>query len=192
LPPLKPQDLKLDGDKKPDDAAKAFQAIADSGPKGYAALAKLHIAGDLAKAGKTDEALKAFEALAKDASSDELLKSYAQLQAAALRLGDADWTEIQNRLTPLAGDNGAFKISAREMLGIAAYKAGKLDEARKYLEPLLIDQGASRGIQERIKVVMAGIAGAEMAAKATAVAPADKPAAAPQTATEPKAEPEKK
>ena len=177
--------LRLDGDKKADDAAKSFQVIADTGPKGYAALAKLHIAGDLVKAGKADEALKAYEALANDASSDELLKSYAQLQAASLRMADAGWTEIQNRLTPLAGDKGAFKVSARELLGVAAYKTGKLDEARKYLEPLLIDPSASRAIQERIKILMAGIAGAEMAAKPAATTPA---APAPDT----KAEPEKK
>ena len=182
--------LKFAADKKPEDAAKALQTIADTGPKGYAALAKLHLAGDLVRAGKTDDALKAFEALAKDASSDELLKNYAQLQAASLRLGDADWTEIQNRLTPLAGDTGAFKVSARELLGVAAYKAGKMDEARKYLEPLLIDPSASRAIQDRIKILMTGIAGAEIAAKAGTAA--EKPAPAPDAAADKKAEPEKK
>ena len=189
--------LKLDADKKSEEATKAFQAIADSGPKGYAALAKLHLAGDYVKAGKSTEALAAFEALAKDGSSDELLKSYAQLQAASLRLADADFTEIQNRLTPLAVDTGAFKVSARELLGIAAFKAGKLDVARKYLEPLLIDQGASRAIQDRIKVVMASIAEGELAAKAAAAPAAEKPAAAQAAPEQPaapgsKAEPEKK
>ena len=68
-----------------------------------------------------------------------LLKSFAQLQAASLRLPDADYAEIQNRLTPLAGEDAPFSKSARELLGIAAYKAKNYDDARKYLEPLLID-----------------------------------------------------
>src|ERR1700744_1659539 len=34
----------LSDDKKKDEAEKAFAAIADSGPAGYAALAKLHLA----------------------------------------------------------------------------------------------------------------------------------------------------
>jgi hypothetical protein len=184
--------MRLDADKKADEAAKALQAIADSGPKGYAALAQLHIAGNDVKAGKTAEALKVYEALASDATSDELLKSYAQLQAAALRLADADWTEMQNRLTPLAVDKGAFKVSARELLGLAAYKGGKLDEARKYLEPLLIDPTASRAIQDRIKIVMAGIAGSEIAAKAAAGSAPASPGAAPEPGADKKAEPEKK
>ena len=177
--------LRLESDKKSDDAAKAFQAIADTGPKGYAALAKLHVAGEYVKAGKSAEALAAFEALAKDGSSDPLLKSYAQLQAASLRLGEADFTEIQNRATPLAGDDGAFKTSARELLGIAAFKAGKFDEARKYLEPLLIDPTASRPIQERIKVIMAVIAATEVAKSAAATAPEKSTTpAAPAAATD--------
>ncbi len=185
--------LKFDADKKPDDAAKAFQVIAQSGPKGYAALAKLHLAGDQLKAGKKAEALAAFETLANDSSADELLKSFAQLQAASIRMGEADFTEMQNRLNGLTGDKSPFKTSARELMGIAAYKAGKLDEARKYLEPLLIDPNAARAIQERVKIVMAGIAQAELAKGATA-APTDKPAApasAPAAASEKKAEPQK-
>ncbi len=201
--------LRLESDKKSDDAAKAFQAIADSGPKGYAALAKLHVAGEYVKAGKPAEALAAFESLAKDGSSDPLLKSYAQLQAASLRLGEADYTEVQNRLTPLAVDDGAFKTTARELLGVAAFKAGKFDEARKYLEPLLIDPAASRPIQERIKVIMAAIAATEVAKSAAAtpeksttpaapaVAPnaaagATGPAPSAPAEAEKKAEPEKK
>lgn len=196
--------LKFDSDKKPDDASKAFAAIAAAGPKGYAALAKLHIAGDDLKAGKKAEALAAYEALANDSSSDDLLKSFAQLQAASVRMGDADFTELQNRLTPLSGDSSPFKISAREMLGIAAYKAGKYDEARKYLEPLLIDPNAARGIQERVKIVMAGIAQAELAkaapdveAKPAEVKPAEAktaPVAEPETKAEPQtnAAPDKK
>lgn len=162
--------LKLSDDKKADEALKAFEKIAQSGPSGYAALAKMHLASAHLKAGRSAEALTAYESLAKDEQADELLKSFAKLQAASLRLGDADWTEIQNRLTPLAGDSGAFKTSARELLGLSAFKAAKLDEARKYLEPLLIDPEASRAIQDRVRIVMAQIAAAEVG-KATA--PAD-------------------
>jgi hypothetical protein len=154
----------LSDDKKKDEADKAFQAIADSGPAGYAALAKLHLAGAQVKDGKTADAVATYDSLAKQPGADDLLKSFAELQAASLRMGDADYAEIQNRLTPLAGDDAPYSKSARELLGIAAYKAKKYDEARKYLEPLLIDPNASAAIQDRVKVIMAGIAAAEVAA----------------------------
>ena len=169
--------LKLTENNKTDEATKAFEAIAQAGPSGYAALAKLHLAGALAKAGKTAEAVAAYQALASDASTDSLLKNYAELQVASLKLGEADFTEQQNRLTPLAGEDGTFKITARELLGLSAFKAGKLDEARKYFEPLLLDPKATRAIQDRVKIVMGEIARAETGKADAAKAPV--PAAVP-------------
>lgn len=165
---------QLSEDKKTDESVKAFEKIAESGPAGYAALAKLHLAGAAAKAGKTDEAIAAYEKVLKDSSVDRLLKNFAQLQVAALQVGTADFTEVQNRLTPLAGADSAYRTTAQELLGIAALKAGKLDEARKYLEPLLLESGATRGLQERVKIMMAEIARSETAKSqpAKAAAPA--------------------
>jgi hypothetical protein len=173
----------LSDDKKKDDAEKAFKAIADSGPAGYAALAKLHLASAEAKDGKTADAIATYDALAKQPGADDLLKNFAELQAASLRMADADYTEIQNRLTPLIGDNAPFANTAREFLGIAAYKNKKYDEARKYLEPLLIDPNASEDVQERVKIVMGEIAAAEVAAN-TPPAPAAGPAT-PSTTSAP-------
>ena len=184
--------LKLSEQNKTDDATKAFEKISHTGPAGYAALAKLNLAGVHAKAGQTAEAVAAYQAIVNDSAADSLLRNFAQLQIATLKLGDADYTEQQNRLTPLAGDDGAFKITARELLGLSAYKAGKFDEARKYFEPLLIDPKASRAIQERVKIVMGEIARSETAKAEPVKAAAPVPAAdAVPAATKP-AEPEKK
>jgi hypothetical protein len=172
----------LSDDKKKTEAEEAFKKIAASGSHGYAALAKLQLAGELAKAGKTDEAVAAFDSLAKASGSDNLLKSFAQLQASSLRLPDADYAEMQNRLTPLAGDDAPFSTSARELLGIAAYKAKKYDEARKYLEPLLIDPNSPQALQDRVKVVLGDIATAEVAGKATPSAAATPATEAPAAA----------
>jgi hypothetical protein len=186
----------LNDDKKKDEAEKAFKAIADSGPAGYAALAKLHLAGAQVKDGKIADAVATYDSLAKQPGVDDLLKSFAQLQAASLQMADADYAEIQNRLTPLAGEDAPFGKSARELLGIAAYKAKKYDEARKYLEPLLIDPNASDAIQDRVKVIMAGIAAAEVASNtvpATTPSPStsatapDKPAEPAKTEAQPAA-----
>lgn len=165
--------MSLAEQNKEDEASKAFEEIAKTGPKGYANLAKLHVAGAQIKAGKTDEALATYQSLADDAGADPLLKNFAQLQAASLRMGQADFTEMQNRLNSLTADSSPFRVSARELLGFAAYKAGKTDEARKLLEPLLIDPAATRAIQDRIKVVMADIAAKELAAAPAPAAPAE-------------------
>ncbi|MBR2537231.1 MAG: tetratricopeptide repeat protein [Hyphomicrobium sp.] len=182
--------LQLSEDKKDEDAAKAFDTIAQSGPAGYAQLAKLNVAGAHARAGKTAEAIAAYESISAQSGGDALLKNYAQLQVAALKLGEGDYTEQQNRLKPLATDDSPFKITARELQGLSAFKAGKLAEARQYLEPLLIDQNASRAIQERVKIVMAEITRAEVGSAPAASVPAastdaGKPADAAPAATTP-------
>ncbi|MBX9683717.1 MAG: tetratricopeptide repeat protein [Hyphomicrobium sp.] len=186
--------VQLSNDKKTDEAVAAFQKIADTGSSGVASLAKLHIAGAHLKAGKTDEALVAFERLANDASADQLLKNYAQLQVASLKMSTSDFTDIQNRLSPLAADSSPFKTSANELLGIAAFKAGNLEIARKHLEPLLIDPAASQAIQERIKIVLAEIAAIEIAkvAPPPAVTPSPSTPAPPGTADTKPADADKK
>jgi hypothetical protein len=148
---------------KTGDALVGFQAIAKDGPHGYAALARLQLAGNAAKAGKTAEALAAYEALARDTGVDPLLADFAKLQAAALKLETADWTEMQNRLTPLIGEKNAWRFSARELLGVAAYRAGKLDEAKQVLVALVAEPDVPASVGERARMLMSLIAAAELA-----------------------------
>lgn len=180
----------LSDDKKKDDAQKAFEAIAESGPAGYAALAKLRLAGAEAKDGKTADAVATFDSLAKQPGADDLLKEYAELQAASLQMATADYADIENRLTPLMVDGAPFAYSARELAGLAAYKAKKYDEARKYLEPLLIDPNVSEDLQNRVKIIMGEIATAEVGANAPP-APASSASAPATPGAEKPAEPAK-
>ena len=163
---------------KADDAAKAFEALVASGKPGYAALAELNVAGALVKAGKPADALAAFDKLAAKSGTDPLIASFAQLQAAALRIGEADFTEVKNRLTPLMADGSPWKAAATEMLGTAAIKAGKLDEARTALAPLLADPKLPKTTVERIKILLSVVASTETAQPKPAAADAA-PAAAP-------------
>ncbi len=168
---------------KADEAAKAFEGLAASDKAGYAALAELNIASALVKAGKPQDAFAAFEKLAARPGIDPLITGFAQLQAAALRIGEADFTEVKNRLTPLMADGSSWKAAATEMLGTAAIKAGKLGEARDALAPLLADPKLSRTAKERIKTAMAAIAAMETSQpKAAAPAP-ETPKANPGEAT---------
>ncbi len=158
--------LHLMSEGKEGSAAMEFETLAQEGAGGYAALARLQLAGALLKEGKKSEALAAYEALASDPTADEMLKSYGALQAAALRLGDADFTEMQNRLNPLMGDESPWHFSARELMGLAAFKAGKSDEARTLLTPLLVDQKTPQSINDRVQIILAEIATAEIGKKA--------------------------
>ena len=181
--------LLLVNEKKDGSAEKEFEKIAGDGAGGYRSLAQLQLGGSLAKQGKKADALATYETLANDATADQMLREFAKLQAAGLRLGEADFTEMENRLTPLMADSIPWRYSARELLGLAAYKAGKTTEARTLLTPLFIDQSTPQSISERAQIVMAEIAAGEIAKKADAPAPAAAPAKSesPPAATTPPA-----
>lgn len=167
--------LALAADGKEGSAEKEFETIAKDGAGGYSSLAQLQLAGALLKQGKKAEALAAYEELAKT-GSDMLLRGYATLQAANLQVGEADFTEMENRLNPLMGDESAWRYSARELLGLAALKAGKPDEARAILTPLLVDQKTPQTIAERAQILLAEIAESEITKKSASTPAAPKPA----------------
>lgn len=183
-----------------DDARKAMQAIAKGEAPGYAVLAQLALAGDAVKAGKTEEAVQAYEALAGRTGIDPVMRDFARLQVASLKVDSADFTDIQNRLKDLAHESSPWRFAARELTGVAALHAGKLDEARKVLEPLVIDVNAPQGVRERSGALMQMVVEAELAKSAPPppipeVVPEpvpEPPAAKPKSETPPAGGPRKK
>lgn len=159
---------------KTDEAMKAFAALAKDGAPGYQALARLRIAAAHASAGRTPEAIAAFEDVAKDTAGDPILRDFASLQAASLKLPTADWAEMERRLTPLMADKAPWRTAARELLALAAYKAGKKDDARKLYEALLIDRATPPALSERVQVMLSLLTDAE-APKEAPAAPAPAP-----------------
>jgi hypothetical protein len=171
---------RLLADKKDGEAQAALSDIGKNGPGGYAALARLQQAGTYVKADKTTEAVAAYDAVAGDSATDAVLRDFARLQAAGLRLGAADWTEMQNRLSTLIDERNAFRVNARELLGLAARSAAKTDEARKLFLQVLGDSKASPAIKERVNGYMSSLVAADLAkVDAVPVAPAV-PAEAPK------------
>lgn len=168
---------RLAGENKATDAASAFADIAKTGPAGFATLARLQQAGASAKAEKTAEAVALYDGVVADDSAEALLRDVARLQAAALRLDAADWTEMQNRLNSLVNERNAFRINARELLGLAARKSGKTDEARKLFLQVLGDAKATQPIKDRVSGYMSAIIAADItkAASPAAQPPATTP-----------------
>lgn len=153
--------IQLAQQGKTEESRQALEAIVRDGPAGYATLARLQLAGEAASAGKKDEALTIYEAIAGNSGADLLLRQYAELQIASLKVDTADFTEIQNRLTPLTGGNNAWRHSARELLGLSAYRAGRLEEAKQIFLELAADQQTPPSIRERAGIIMGLITSAE-------------------------------
>jgi hypothetical protein len=149
-------------------AKEMLDALAKKGPAGYRVLARFHLAAADAKAGKIDEAVAAYDALAKDSSVDRILQGSAALQAAALRIDKADFAEMERRVKPLIDSNSAWRYSARELLGLSAYKQNDMREAERQFSALLADQGTPRSLRERADMMLALILGTPQTLSSTA------------------------
>ncbi|MGH6734933.1 MAG: tetratricopeptide repeat protein [Methyloceanibacter sp.] len=157
------QALALEAGADQAKAQEAFAALAENGPAGYRVLARFQLAALEAKAGETEKAVAAYDALAADASVDKILKGLATLQAAALRLDSADYAEMERRLKGLAGDDSAWRFSARELLGLSAYRHNDMRGAEQQFSALLSDQATPPNLRERANVMLALIVGGQPA-----------------------------
>jgi len=157
---------------QPEAAAKAFNDLAKSSPKGYQMLARLRVAEEL---GFTDRAgaVKQFDALAAEAANGQLWQDLARLRAGLLRVDEADKAELEQRLAPLL--NGSFRHTARETLGLAALKRGDVEDAGKWFDQLVVDPNAPANLRQRVQALLSLVRGA---GKFTPPAPAPSPAPA--------------
>lgn len=149
--------LKLIKFTKTEDATKELEKIIASGHLGYATLAQLQMAGIHLKSNRPKDALRVLEEIEKNSSLDLNIRSFARLEAASLRVSEADYREMENRLKELTDGPSAWRLPARELLGTSAYKNGKYEEARKILLPLLSEPQIPSGIQERVQILLSSI-----------------------------------
>ena len=156
--------LALATEGKADEAKAAFDALAKSAPAGYRALSLFRIAAEQAK---TDPAaaVKAFDALAGDAALEQNLRDLAKVRAGLLLVDTAPLAELQQRLEPFTAQGQAWRLAARETLGLAAYKAGNMDKAAQYFELVLADPEATQTIRQRAEVMMSLVRGGAVQAK---------------------------
>jgi len=180
------QAVRLGQSGKLEDEQKALAELAKSAPGGYRTLADLRLASADAGAGRRAEAVLMFDSVAGNSSVDAILRDYARIAAAIQRLDEADWTEMENRLKLLEASESPWRASARELLGLAAWKAGKIEEAKRRFEALMVDRNISQNIGQRAQMMMLLIAEGEIARKAetgspaaAAGPPAEVPAATP-------------
>ena len=161
------QALSLEDGPEAATAREMLAAMAEKGPEGYRMLARFQLAAAEAKAGELDKAVAAYDALAKDPSVDSILRDSAQLQAAALCVDKADYYEMEQRLKGLIESSSAWRFSARELLGLSAYRLNDMREAERQFSALLSDQGTPPNLRERADMMLALIVGTPQALSST-------------------------
>ena len=153
------------------DVAKArdvLNSLAAKGPTGYQILSRFQLAAAEAQAGSTDKAVALYDALAADPETDTILKGLATIQAATLKLDTAVYAEMERRVKGLIDENSPWRYSARELLGLSAYRQNNVPAAEKQFSELVADQGTPQNLRERADMMLSLIVGVPQAMSTTA------------------------
>lgn len=143
---------RLATDGKSDEARKAFAELATDGPAGYPQLARLREADE---ASKSDPAgsLKLYEQIIAG-GADPMLQDAARIRAALIAIDNGTMQDVRRFADPLIA-GGPWSALARESIGLAAYKAGDMAEARKQFEAITADGDAPGSTRQRADLLLA-------------------------------------
>ena len=154
--------LDLSRDNKFDDAAKVLDEFSKNGPTGYSVLARFRLAVQIAKSGDTAAAVEAYDKLAQDRSVATAMQGYAMVRSAVLLLDTASSAEIETRLKDLIKDENPWRGTARELIGLSAYKAGEHEKARDQFSAILSGAGTTPGLRQRAEMMLGLLLSAEI------------------------------
>jgi len=150
--------LDLAGDKKTDEALAALGEIEKDGTGSYPVLAKLRAAALQAEKGDKPAAISSFQAISKDNATPVLVRDVAKLRAAFLLVDTANYEQVAAEAEVLTTDGHALRHSAREVLGLAAYKADNMKQAKDWFSQITNAADAPRNVANRAQIMLDNIA----------------------------------
>jgi hypothetical protein len=73
----------------------------------------------------------------------------ARLRAALILVDKGSYTDVSSRAEQLTNDTNTLRHSAREALGLSAWKAGKAKDALALFDQIAADEAAPRNVRQR-------------------------------------------
>ena len=121
---------------------------------GYPALARLRAASEKRAADDVSGAIAAFDSIAGDSSVPAILRDLARIRAGYLAVDTQAWDDILKRIEPLTVAGNPWRHSAREIAGLAAWKAASYEQAEKWFKLIGEDSQAPPGLKARSTVML--------------------------------------
>ena len=139
------------------EAQAAFAKVVTEAPAGYAVLARFRAAAEQAQVNPED-AVKAYDTLAADATLGLTWQDLAALRAGLLLVDSASFDDLRKRLEPLTEPTRVFRHTARELLALSAWRVRDTAAARRYVELIAADAETPPGARTRIEALSALLA----------------------------------
>jgi hypothetical protein len=148
------QAITLSAEGKHAEAEAALGKLAAEGTVGYRALARIREAAELASR-DPQAAVKAYDALASDATIGRVLQELATLRAGMILADSGTYAEVLRRLEPLTAPDRTFRHTAREILTLAAWRANDAAAAQRWFQMIATDPTTPLGTRGRVEMLMA-------------------------------------
>ena len=146
--------MKLANDKKTDESIAAFKDLEAGGFGSYPVLARMRAATLIAEKGDAKGAIAAFKAIGTDTSIPQAIRDAARLRAAFIMIDNGTYDEVSAEVQDMAIPANTFRNSAREALGLAAFKAGDLKKANERFKQIADDGQAPRNVVTRAQMLL--------------------------------------
>lgn len=136
------------------EADKIFSELASNGPTGYAALANFQVAAAMVKAGRAEDAIKAYDAIAADTGLDQMLRNLARIKAGFLAVDISSLADVETRLGDLNTRDNPWRNAAREIIALAAFKADDVKKADRLYTEIVGDVTAPQRMRQRAQIML--------------------------------------
>ncbi|PDT32041.1 hypothetical protein CO660_01085 [Rhizobium sp. L9] len=146
--------MKLADENKNDEALAALEKLEKEGHGAYPVLARMRSATVQAQKGDAAAAIAAFTAIGKDNGVPAAVRDVAKMRAGWLLIENGSYEQVSAAIEEMAVPSNAFRHSAREALGLAAYKAGNMAQARQWFQSIVDDTGSPRPVANRAQMML--------------------------------------
>lgn len=145
--------LRLAQAGQTDEAIAALEALRDGGHGAYPVLAELRIGTLLSAQGDRQGAVAAFDQVAARSSAPAAIRDMARLRAGLLLAEDGSYEDVSSRVETLTAEGNALRHTAREALGLAAWREGHMQDALALFDQIANDEQAPRNSRQRAELM---------------------------------------
>lgn len=144
--------LAREGDSE--GALEALAKLESDGFGSYPVLARMKAASVKAEAGDFQEAISSFTVIGNDSGVPDAIREVARVRAAYLLVDHGSYEDVSGQVEALTTGSNPMRHSAREALGLAAYKAGNAQSAMDWFQMIVDDTQSPQSIVGRANILI--------------------------------------
>lgn len=150
--------LTLASEGKNDEALAALGAIEKDGTGAYPVLAKMRAASVQQAKGDAAAAVETYRQIGNDNTAPQAVRDLAKMRAAFILVDTGSYEQVAAEAEILSSQGHVLANSAREALGLSAYKAGNMPQAKQWFQQIANDAAAPRNVANRAQILLDNIA----------------------------------